>query len=143
MAETAANIVAAASESYYRALQFEQENQNSYQLESGIVETEVMAEAQNVPKKRRGKPPKNKRNSPMIGTSLRMRRFTQVQNSPRIRGTNTRGGTSHAAETSRRNGSVSNRGISEYVSTQRPVGTIIPAISRATVDFWRPPSPIP
>ncbi|CAA7021915.1 unnamed protein product [Microthlaspi erraticum] len=101
METTAANIVAAATESYYRALNFSQEEQNPAQGESVEIGEEV-PDTEQVQKKRRGRPPKNKRNSPMVGTSLRIRRFTQIQNSPHPRPKQARATASNTAGPSRR-----------------------------------------
>ncbi|CAA7054620.1 unnamed protein product [Microthlaspi erraticum] len=97
MATTAAQIVATATENYYRTLQYDQEEQPPPRVDLAEVLTEVVTEmvpeSQNVPKKRRGRPSKNKRTSPMIGTSLKARRFTSIN-----------GGTSKGAGPSNRNG---------------------------------------
>ncbi|CAA7062158.1 unnamed protein product [Microthlaspi erraticum] len=141
LATTAENIIAAATDTYYKTLSFGQEEQNLVQEDSEETEDQVHR-AQPIPKKRRGRPPKNKRNSPMVGTSLRMRMFTQNQNSPHPRNKQTRVSNSNVAGPSRRNTS-GQRDETQDPSRQQPVGTIIPATTRATGDFRCPPSQIP
>ncbi|CAA7044705.1 unnamed protein product [Microthlaspi erraticum] len=126
MMTTATNIVAAATENYYQTLQFEQDEQEEQQLSQvNVLERRMETEPvqQTTQKKRRGRPPKNKRNSPMIGTSLRLRRFTQVQNSPHPRGKPAKGRESNVAESSNRHeantGDNQNEGRNEQPVVRR------------------------
>ncbi|CAA7021646.1 unnamed protein product [Microthlaspi erraticum] len=140
METTAANIVAAATESYYRTLQFDQEEEVVVN-EALVPEETVIPETQQInTKKRRGRPPKSKRNSPMVGTSIRGRRFTQASPGNKKRLTKTaptndvgpsRPAASHQAPT-----------LSSS-SRQAPIGTIIPAISKATGNFRPQSNPLP
>ncbi|CAA7040440.1 unnamed protein product [Microthlaspi erraticum] len=143
MEETAANIIAAATDSYHIKLNFdpEEESQIVLRQQSPQHPPSEGTTPQNQPKKQRGRPPKNKRMSPAIGISLRQRRISQVQNSPQIRrpsigqGQNTRGNHERTGQAIQGDPGPSIRGTTP--------DTIIPTLERATENFRRPRSPIP
>ncbi|CAA7020162.1 unnamed protein product [Microthlaspi erraticum] len=146
MEETAANIITAATISYQRTLNFEQDQEEEEVTEIGQQTTQDIPCTQDILKKRRGRPPKNKRNSPAVGISLRQRRMAQVNNSPQVRDAGDRASGGNV----RRIAGISQRQVPPIrqrdpgTSTSRTTPeTNVPALSRATENFRSPRDPLP
>ncbi|CAA7031133.1 unnamed protein product [Microthlaspi erraticum] len=158
MEETAANIIAAATESYHRTLNFEQEEELALVLRQ--QSPQEIPEPPEVQKKRRGRPPKSKRNSPAVGISLRQRRLNHTQNSPHVR-TKTTKKTNNVPDrawgASQQNTNLADPREPGPNNRRTTLETNLPALPRATgnlrprdpsnntrsVDFHNPPDPLP
>ncbi|CAA7023510.1 unnamed protein product [Microthlaspi erraticum] len=143
MEETAANIIAAATESYQRTLNFEQEQEDEEVLEPRQQQDQNIPATQDLQRKRRGRPPKNKRASPAVGVSLRQRNLTQCLNSPQVRDSARRNTKTRTQRGNQRCTTPINQRDAGPSTERANSETNLPALSRATENLRSPQDRLP